>query len=112
MVTKRSPSIRQYQVMLKDHHFTWEMDYEMKNGDAPPVSIRRKHEQREDILIEYSQLSEMHSELYNAHFNHATVKDSPKPKLVEAARENGKIVYKIIHDTGDGLIFDWRKQHV
>ena len=38
--------------------------------------------------------------------------DGPKPKLVEAGKENGKIVYKIIHDNKDGLIFDWRKQHV
>ena len=82
------------------------------NGDEPSVISGLKHEQREDILIEYSKLSEMDSELYKAHFNHATVKYSPKPKLVEAGRENGKIVYKIIHDTGDGLIFDWRKQHV
>mgnify|MGYP006872150646 CR=1 FL=1 len=78
--------------MLKDHHFTWEMDYEMKNGDAPPVSIRRKHEQREDILIEYSHLSEMPSELYHAPFNHAAVKASPKPHLVAARRENGPTV--------------------
>tara|TARA_B100000927_G_scaffold291257_1_gene292586 strand:- start:1606 stop:1875 length:270 start_codon:yes stop_codon:yes gene_type:complete len=87
------------------------MDYEMEQMDDVPIKIRSKNEAIEDELINYSMISPMHTELYNAHMVYAT-EDGPKPKLWKAGKENGKTVYKIMHDNGDGLIFDWRKQHV
>jgi hypothetical protein len=111
MARSRKPSLRQYATMLDDHNFRWLMDIEMKQMQTPAAEVRRRFEAKEDELLSYTDISEMHMELWNAYYNHAT-EEGPKPKLVEAGREHGKIVYKIIHDNGDGLIFDWRKQHV
>ena len=111
MARKKNPSLTQYQTMLQKFSWNWEMEYEMEMLGDVPVSIRAKQEAKENELIDYSLISSMHTELYNAHLSYAT-EDGPKPKVVKVGKENGKIVYKIMHDKGDGLIFDWRTQHV
>ena len=111
MARKKNPSLTQYEKMLLKHDWNWEMNYEMKTLSAPSGVFRAEREDIENELIDYSLLSSMHNELYNAHVVYAT-EDGPKPKLVKVGKENGKTVYKIAHDEGDGLIFDWRTQHV
>ena len=111
MARKKNPSLTQYQTMLQKFNWNWEMEYEMQKLDDVPIKVRAKNEAIEDELINYSMISSMHTDLYNAHLVYAT-EDGPKPKLVKAGKENGKTVYKIMHDEGDGLIFDWRTQHV
>ena len=107
---RKNPSLVQYQKMLSEFNWNWEAETEIAMLDISAAQ-RRKQEKRENELIDYSLVSPMHTELYNAHFVFAT-EDVPKPKLEKAGKENGKTVYKIIHDEDDGLIFDWRKQHV
>ena len=104
-------SLKQYEKQLKEHNFNWFGDIEMSTGSEIPAETKAQYEKIEDSIVENSLISRMHSELYDAYLVYATM-DGPKPRLVEAGKENGKIVYKIIHDNKDGLIFDWRKQHV
>tara|TARA_Y100000994_G_scaffold83123_1_gene68397 strand:- start:746 stop:1087 length:342 start_codon:yes stop_codon:yes gene_type:complete len=111
MARKRAPSVKQYAKSLEDFDFNWYMHAEMESCGEVPAKIIKAHEKIEDDLIEHSLLSRTHTELYEAYLAYAIDK-GPKPLLVEVGKENGKMVYSIKHDNVDGLIFDWRKQHV
>ena len=111
MARKKKPSVKQYANMLDAFDFNWFMHIEMELMDDIPAHVRKKNEAKEDELIDLSQVSEIHNELYDAYYNHA-INKGPRPKLVELGKDKGKTIWGIAHDDEDGMIWDWRKQHV